>query len=111
MSAWVEVHVKGNRRAYIQASAVVGVVMEKGAAGDQIASENGGLTLILQGGETLPDVIGLSADDVILRCDGARTILRRAGMESVVCRLDEKRLEAFFVTLNDCMGAERGGAS
>lgn len=108
MSAWVEVHVKGNRRAYVQAGAVVGVLMPAGADGDTEPTDGDPLTVILQGGETLPNVFGLSADELLRRCDGARTILRMHSMESLIVRSEPERLAAFQALFAEAMEAKRG---
>lgn len=109
MSGYVEVYVKPDRRAFIEAGSVAGIIMPKGASGDFNATDDESLTVILKGGETLPGVFGISADELVFRCDGVREILRKTERLTAVIYLD--RRDEFYAELAQVMESRHGRAA
>lgn len=84
MSAYVEVYVKPDHRALIEAGSVVGVVADKGCDPKEVATPDSPMTVILRGGETLPPAYGMSPESLLMRCAGIQ-IIKRLGREVATC--------------------------
>lgn len=106
MSAFVEVMIKGDARAYLEASSIMGIITSPGQAGDGLATPEAPISLILRGGEVLEGVYGISPNRLILNMAGVRMIQRQKGRICVVASLDQQdALEAQIAEyLNDGHG-------
>lgn len=78
MSAYLELHVKGNRRAYIDAGGILGVITSPNMEFDTVATSTSPISVILRAGETI-EVIGQSAGLIMLRAKMARERLKAEG--------------------------------
>lgn len=88
MSAYVEVHVKGNARALIECSSIAGIVTAPNMTVWDIGSPQAPIALILRGGETI-ETIGESAGRLLVRTKQARNTLRSTpGLEIFVSFLE-----------------------
>lgn len=79
MSAYVEVLIKDDVRAYIDAASIMGVITSPGATGETAATPETPMSLIMRSGDTIPGVYGLSPTRLLLHAAGARAIVRNQG--------------------------------
>lgn len=98
MSAYLEVLIKGDCRAYIEAGAIMGVINSPGCAADQMATSDTPLTLIMRSGDTISDVYGRSANRLLVHAAGAKMLLREEGRLCLVVYLD--KLEEFEASIS-----------
>lgn len=89
MSAYIEVIVQGNCRAFLEANSIVGVLMSPACTGASIATTEQPLALIMRSGETLQGVYGISAERILLYAAGAKLLMREEGRLVVVAYLDQ----------------------
>ena len=90
MSAFIEVMIIGDRRAYIEASSVMGIITSPGMAGDGLASPDAPISLIMRGGDVLEGVYGVSPNRLILNMAGVRHLQRKDGRLCVVAYIDKQ---------------------
>ncbi len=83
MSAYIELLVKGGRRAYIDAGGILGIVTAPGMDVQSVGSDDKPISLILRGGETIP-IIGTSAGVILVRARQIRERLRKEGLD-IIC--------------------------
>lgn len=89
MSAYLEVMVAGNCRAFFEANSIVGVMMSPSCTGSSIATPEEPITLVMRSGEVLQGVYGISAERLLLYAAGAKLLLREEGRLLVVAYLDQ----------------------
>jgi hypothetical protein len=87
VSAYLEVMIEGNCRAYLKADSLMGIITSPGASGDTVATPDEPLSLILSG-NTLPGVYGISPNRLMVHAAGAKMLLREEGKLAVVAYLD-----------------------
>lgn len=75
MPAYIEVHVVGNGRAYIEASGIAAVITGAGTDVHSRGNKDMPVRILLRVGETL-DVIGDSAGHILARCYEARNLAK-----------------------------------
>jgi len=78
VSAYLELHVKGNRRAYIDAGGILGVITSPNMNFDTVATPTSPISVVLRAGETI-EVIGQSAGLIMARAKMARERLKAEG--------------------------------
>lgn len=66
MAGYIECHVKGDRRAYIDVSVVAGVVSSPGLRHDDVASPDKPLSIMFRAGETI-EIYGMAASEFLCR--------------------------------------------
>jgi hypothetical protein len=95
VSAYLEFHVKGNRRAYIDAGGILGVLTSPNMNFDTVATPQAPVSVLLRAGETI-EVIGQSAGLIMLRAKIARERLKAEGKLVLIDYLeplDEAKVE------------------
>lgn len=106
MSGYVEVMVQGNCRAFISAGQIAGILSPPGADGQTVATPDTPLALIMNSGETLQGVYGISPNRLILNTEGVKALARKSGRIVMVAYLDsqeafEAELQALFALGGD----------
>lgn len=71
MPAYIEVHVVGNGRGYIEAGGVAAVLTPPGGDVHSVGTTDGPIRVVLRVGQTM-DVVGESAGMILARCYGSR---------------------------------------
>lgn len=93
MTAYLELKLKGNARAFIEAGTIAGVVTGKNMDIHSLAHEGAPVSVILRGGETI-DVIETSAGLIIARALLARQKVREQGLDILVDYLGDQHDDA-----------------
>lgn len=93
MTAFLELKLKGNARAYIEAGSIAGIVTGVNMDCFTISSEKAPLALILRGGETL-QVVEISAGLILSRAILARKRVRDEGLLAFVDYLGDVDADA-----------------
>lgn len=88
MSAYIEVFVKGDCRAYVDAASIMGVIMHPSTDGNAVATSKEPMTLIMRSGDTLSNVYGMSANQLLLYSAAIRTIVKEKDHLVKVAYLD-----------------------
>lgn len=94
MSAFIEVRIKGDARALIEAGSIAGIITSAKGRLDVIATPESPLAIILRGGETL-EVYGESAAMIIARATQIRKYVREAGLDIKADLLDHQDPELY----------------
>lgn len=89
MSAYLEVMVAGNCRAFLEANSIVGVLMPPSCTGSSVATADQPMSLVMRSGEVLEGVYGISAERLLLYAAGAKMLMREEGRLLVVAYLDQ----------------------
>jgi hypothetical protein len=79
VSAYIEVRIKGDRRAFIEAGSIAGIVTSDTGRVDTVATAEKPIALILRGGETL-EVYGESPAVILARCTRIRAFVKHFGL-------------------------------
>lgn len=90
MTAWVEVLIKGNVRAYIDSSAVAAILTSPSQTSDFQATADEPMSLVMRGGDVLEGIYGISPDRLMLNLAGVKMIERADGRIVVVAYLDQQ---------------------
>ena len=88
MSAYIEVLIQGNCRAYLDAGSIMGVMTSPDCSGETPATVESPMTLIMRSGDTIPGVYGLSPNRLLLHAAGVRHIVRTQGRLLMVAYVD-----------------------
>lgn len=109
MSAYLEVMIQGNCRAFLEANSIVGVMMSPSCTGSEMATREAPMSLIMRSGEVLAGVYGISAERILLYAAGAKMLMREEGRLLVVAYLDQHAdFEAKIGRYIDSRGAGHG---
>ena len=92
MSAYIELRVKPNARAFIEAGTIAGIVTAEKGRADVVATHEKPLLIILRGGETL-ETYGESPAELILRMMMIRKEVRELGLDIKCAMLDAPHAE------------------
>lgn len=107
MSGYVEVMIRGDCRAFLDASAVAGVITSKGCSGDTPGTADSPLSLIMRGGDILEGVYGVSPNRLLVHLAGVKLLLREQGRFCVVAYMDD--IENFESQINDLIARRSNG--
>lgn len=88
MSAYIEVQVKGNRRAYIEAGSIAGIITSPGMGLADVGQIGAPVSVILRAGETI-EVIGMSAGLLLVKAKLVRKRVRDEGLDIAIDYLGE----------------------
>jgi len=87
VSAYLEFHLKGNRRAYLDAAMIGGVLTFPDVGLYDLGTSTAPVTILLRTGETI-EVIGQSAALILVRAREARDQLKASGKTISVDHLE-----------------------
>lgn len=110
MSAYIEVEVVGDHKAYIEAASIVGVITSPGFSRDDVATPENPMNIILRGGDSLESVYGIAPSALILYATGCRFALRMQKRRIGMLLAIENRadFEDELITLRQQMELEHG---
>ena len=91
-SAFIEVLVKGDARALLEAGAIGGIITSPGQRMDTVATPEKPLAIMLRGGATL-EVYGLSGAELIARSVRIKQYVRAKGYDIAADLLDHPNPE------------------
>lgn len=83
MSGYIEVQVKGNRRAYIEAGSIAGIITSPGLGLADVGHIGAPVSVILRAGETI-EVIGMSAGLLLVKAKMVRKRVRDEGADILI---------------------------
>lgn len=89
MSGYIEVMITGNRRAFVEAGSICGVITSTGMAPDTLATPEESISIIMRGGDTLAGVYGVSAMKLIAHVEGMKMVMKDSKAFCVVAFLDK----------------------
>jgi len=89
MTGYIEVEVKGRRRAYIEAGSIAGIITSPGMGLADVGHVGAPVSVILRAGETI-EVIGMSAGLVLVRAKMIRKRVRDEGLDIAIDYLEAK---------------------
>lgn len=90
MSGYVEVMVRGNSRAFLAAGQIAGILTAAGSTANTVATPEEPFAILMNSGETLHGVYGISPNRLMLYVEGVKAILRKTGRIVVVAYLDKQ---------------------
>lgn len=87
MSALIELRIKGDARAFLEAGMIAGFITPPSGRAETVGTHESPIRLILRGGETL-DVYGESVAQILLRAAMVRKDVRERGLDIKCDMLD-----------------------
>lgn len=106
MSGYIEVMIRGNCRAYLKVDQIAGVLTASGATAETLATSEAPMSILLNSGETLEGVYGLTPNRLMLYVEGVKAVLRHSGRVIAVAYLD--KAEEFEGLIAQAMGDRHG---
>lgn len=76
MSAFIELNMLGDHRVYVEASSIKGIISSVGMDSSAMATPDCPMNIVLQGGDLLEGIYGVSPWKLVLYVAGARKVLQ-----------------------------------